>query len=64
MASRCFRVIPARNFLYLWSATEKGFVNRLGGVVVREFEASPYPISRDVFEVTDEGQRAIGQFLR
>ena len=57
-------VMPARDFLYLWNATEKGFVNRLGGVVVREFEASPYPISRDVFEVSDGGLRAIGEFPR
>jgi hypothetical protein len=55
-------VIPDRNFLYLWAAKHNNFVGRVGHIVVREFSKSPYPISTEVFEITDKEIRAIGAF--
>jgi len=55
-------VAPARDFLYLWNARHGELTNRLGRVIVDEFKASPYPLSTEVFELTDQGLRAIGDF--
>jgi hypothetical protein len=57
-----YAVIPDRNFLYMWAAEHKDFAARLGGVVVDEFGSAPYPISTEVFEISDEGIMAIGEF--
>ena len=53
-------VIPCRDFTYLFPDT--GLIERLGGVVVREFSKSAYPISTEVFRVSDTGIEAIGRF--
>jgi len=53
---------PARDFLYLWNASHHELTNRLGGVIVEEFASSAYPISTEVFELTNEGVQAIGEF--
>jgi hypothetical protein len=55
-------VIPDRDFLYLWAAKHKDFVSRIGGVVVREYSQAAYPISTEVYEITDGTVRAIGEF--
>jgi hypothetical protein len=55
-------VVPDRDFLYLWAARHSDFVQRLGGVVVREYSQASYPISTEVYEITDETIRAIGEF--
>lgn len=55
-------VVPDRDFLYLWAARHRAFVQRVGGVVVREFARASYPISTEVFEITDQQIRAIGAF--
>ena len=55
-------VVPDRDFLYLWAARHKDFVGRVGGVVVREFAQASYPISTEVYEITDTRIRAIGAF--
>jgi len=55
-------VIPDRNFLYFWAAKHTGFINRVGRVVVREYLQASYPISTEVYEITDEKIRAIGEF--
>jgi uncharacterized protein YtpQ (UPF0354 family) len=55
-------VAPDRDFLYLWAAKHEDFVQRVGGVVVREYSEASYPISTEVFEVGDQGIRAIGAF--
>jgi hypothetical protein len=57
-----YAVAPARDFLYLWATEHADFVGRVGGVVVDEFTKSPYPISTEVFEITDHGIKAIGAF--
>jgi hypothetical protein len=55
-------VVPDRDFLYLWAARHKDFVRRVGGVVVREYSQASYPISTEVYEITDQKIRAIGEF--
>jgi uncharacterized protein YtpQ (UPF0354 family) len=55
-------VVPDRNFLYLWAARHTDFVQRVGGVVVREYSQASYPISTEVYEITDKAIRAIGEF--
>lgn len=55
-------VVPDRDFLYLWAARHTDFVGRVGRVVVREYSQSSYPISTEVFEISDEKIRAVGEF--
>lgn len=57
-------VAPDRNFCYLWSAREVEFANRLGNVVIREYEGAGYPISLEVFEIGDLGIRPLGSFQK
>ena len=55
-------VVPNRDFLYLWAAQHANFVQRVGAVVVREYSQASYPISTEVYEITDQKIRAIGEF--
>jgi hypothetical protein len=55
-------VVPDRDFLYLWAARHTDFVQRVGEVVVREYSQASYPISTEVYEITDQKIRAIGEF--
>ena len=55
-------VVPDRDFLYLWEARHTDFVQRVGDVVVREYSQASYPISTEVYEITDQKIRAIGEF--
>lgn len=55
-------VAPDRGFLYLWAAKHRHFVSRVGAVVVREYSQAPYPLSTEVYEISDEGVEAIGGF--
>ncbi len=55
-------VVPCRDFLYAWSAAHQEFVNRVGPVVVGEYQASSYPISCEVFQLTERHLKAIGSF--
>jgi len=57
-------VVPDRDFLYLWAARHTDFAQRIGGVVVREYSQAAYPISTEVYEITDQTIRAIGEFPR
>ncbi len=55
-------VAPDRDFLYLWAARHSDFVRRVGEVVLREYEEAAYPISTEVYEITDTEIRAVGAF--
>jgi hypothetical protein len=59
-----FAVMPCRDFVYLLNQKDEPLLGRLGQVVLREYEKSGYPISTEVFEITDQGIRAIGDFQR
>jgi uncharacterized protein YtpQ (UPF0354 family) len=55
-------VIPDRDFLYLWASRHRGFLDRVGRTVVKEFTTAPYPITTEVFEISDDGIKAIGAY--
>jgi hypothetical protein len=55
-------VAPCRDFVYLLPDDAQDLLGRLGGVVVREFNTSPYPLSPEVFRISDHGIQAIGRF--
>jgi hypothetical protein len=55
-------VVPNRDFLYLWAARHSDFAQRVGSVVVREYSKASYPISTEVYEITEQQIRAIGEF--
>ncbi len=57
-----FAVAPARDFVYVLSHKERGFLGRLGHVVLREYNGSGHPITADVLGVDDSGVTAIGSF--
>lgn len=56
-----YAVAPARDFVYLFSR-DGGLINKVGSVVVKEFNNSGYPISTEVWEISDNGIIAIGEF--
>jgi hypothetical protein len=55
-------VVPCRDFEYVNSVKDGGFLGRLGGVVVKQYRESGYPITKDVLEVSNAGIVAIGKF--
>lgn len=55
-------VAPDRDFLYLWDASREDFTSHVGRVVVEQYSTASYPISTEVWELSDEGVRAIGAF--
>ena len=67
-----FAVIPRRNFMYLYDARcfENGVTDifekipGLGNVVLEEFDLGAYPLSTEIFEITDEGVRAVAEYRR
>jgi|GEM_PF-541449 len=59
-----FVVMPCRDFVYLIPERDQDILGRVGQVVVREFNESAYPLCTEVFELTDTGLRAIGEFQK
>lgn len=55
-------VLPCRDFIYVLSETDKALLNRMGAVVQREYRQSAYPITTEVFRISDAGVEAIGAF--
>ena len=55
-------VAPARDFVYLFRKGDEEALGRLGRVVVREFRESGYRVSPEVWELSDDGARAIGEY--
>jgi uncharacterized protein YtpQ (UPF0354 family) len=56
-----YAVAPARDFVYIFSKKSK-LINKVGGVVVDEYANSGYPISTEVWELSDDKQKAIGEY--
>jgi len=54
-------VAPDRDFVYVWNAGHRELLARLGGVVVRAHARAPYPLSTEVFQISDT-IRAIGSY--
>src|SRR5262245_38569515 len=59
-----YAVMPCRDFVYLLNQEDRDLLSRMGPVVVREYNQGRYPVSTEVFEITDEGVRAIGEFQK
>lgn len=67
-----FAVIPRRDFMFLYDARcfDKGAedifekVPGLGNIVLEEFELGAYPLSTEIFKITDEGVRAVAEYRR
>jgi hypothetical protein len=57
-----YAVVPCRDFAYLFRA--EALIPRLGGVVVREYNESGYPLSTEVLKLSDAGIGAVGAFSR
>ena len=54
-------VAPDRAFVYLWAASRRELIPKLGRIVVREYGRAPYSLTMEVFEI-DEAVEAIGVF--
>lgn len=57
-----YAVVPHRDFVYIWAAEHAWFTERLAAVVRREYTAAKCPLSTEIFEIDDEGMRAVGVF--
>lgn len=56
-----YAVVPCRDFIYVLPE-DRDLLGRLGGVVVREFKESGYPLTTEVLRISDEGIEAIGKY--
>lgn len=54
-------VTPCRDFIYLFAEGDFDLVGRAGRVVLEEYENSPYPITTEVWKISDAGVEAIGK---
>ena len=53
--------IPNRYRVYVYPALAGDFAST-AGLVLRDYELSPFPVSREVFRLTPRGLRAMGAF--
>ena len=54
-------VAPEHDVVYLWNAAHRELADRLGKMVVRVHASAPYPLSTELFEISDS-IRAIGSY--
>jgi hypothetical protein len=59
-----FAVAPCRDFVYVIGHESQEIFNTIGGVTVQQHSEGAYPISTEVFQISDEGVEAIGEFQR
>jgi hypothetical protein len=57
-----FAVIPDRDFIYVMAEKDHPLLKRMGSVVREQFREASYPLSTEVFLISDEGIKAIGAF--
>lgn len=57
-----FALVPCRDFVFLVPEENRDFLGRVGGAVVKQYLESSYQLCTEVFEVTDDGAAAIGEF--
>lgn len=57
-----FAVIPCRDFIYVLPEKDKALLNRMGGVVQKEYRSSGYPITTEIFKISDNGIETIGKY--
>ncbi|PIF34620.1 hypothetical protein CLU81_5281 [Flavobacterium sp. 9] len=58
-----YAVIPVRDFCYIFGEQDfEYFSERLGPIVVEEYENSGYPITTEILKFTDNGVKAMGKY--
>lgn len=57
-----YAVAPSQDFVFLVSQSDADKLNRLGETVVKEYQTGEYPVSTEVWEISDDGITAIGRF--
>jgi hypothetical protein len=58
-----YAVIPVRDFCYLFSVQDFDFFSeRIGKVVVHEYQKSSYPITTEILKFTDNGVEVVGKY--
>jgi hypothetical protein len=55
-------VTPCRDFVFVFPAADSALVARTGRLVLEEYEHSGYPITPEVWRVSDAGVQAVGSF--
>lgn len=56
-------IAPDRDFTCIWDAAHPHLTGRLAGIVTREHARAPYPLSAEVFQISDS-IKAIGRYQR
>ena len=58
-----YAVIPVRDFCYIFGEQDfEYFSERLGSVVVEEYEKSGYPITTEILKFSETGVKAVGKY--
>ncbi|OXA78842.1 hypothetical protein SAMN05444397_108131 [Flavobacterium aquidurense] len=58
-----YAVIPVRDFCYIFGEQDfEYFSERLGSVIVEEYEKSGYPITTEILKFTENGVQAMGKY--
>jgi hypothetical protein len=54
-----YALIPSRDFVYVFPEKDQGLIGVLARAALEEFENGAYPVSRDLFRISDEGIEAV-----
>lgn len=57
-----FAIVPCRDFCYLIPEKDSELLERVAPVVVSEYYGRGYPISTEIYHISDEGIDALGSF--
>ncbi len=56
-------VVPCRDFLFLFADADKdALIPMLAAAVMTEYETSPYPVTNEVWRISDDGIEALGAY--
>lgn len=55
-------LVPCRDFIYILSEKNINLVGKLGGIVLKEYSCSGYPLTTEVLKISDQGIVSIGKF--
>ena len=61
LGTSLYAVAPVRDFVYIFSKKSQ-LVNKVGKIVVEEYLNSPYPISTEVWDLSDNEIKAVGAY--
>lgn len=57
-----FAVLPTRDFIYVFAEKDQNLIHKIGPVVIEEYTQAGYPLSKDVFHISDVGILSIAGF--